>query len=93
MKAIYLNTELARPIGIVNGTSVNLKRKPRTYGKASDCIVTHADGTQRLIPANPPRTPRTSVNGKPRTHTVKLDAIDTANLRDRRVNRFGQVIG
>lgn len=44
-----LNTELARPIGIVDGTSVGGTRRPRTYQKSSPCLVTRADGSQYVI--------------------------------------------
>lgn len=65
---LKLNTELARPIGIVDGTSVGGTRRPRVTTRAlSDTLVTRADGSTYIIPrratsSHARRTTRTFVS-------------------------------
>lgn len=64
---LKLNNELARPIGIVDGTSVGGTRSPRVACRAlSDTLVTRADGSTYIIPRRSTksaarRTTRTTV--------------------------------
>lgn len=58
MNTLKLNNELARPIGIVDGTRPGgANKRPRSHCKAlTDCRVTRADGSTYTIAANAPRT-------------------------------------
>lgn len=63
-----LNNELARPIGIVDGTrqGYNGKRPRTTCIALTDCVVTSADGTTRIIA----RTARKGTTGRAKARTT-----------------------
>jgi hypothetical protein len=49
-KVLYLNSELAIPIGINDGTRIGGTRKPRmSDGIHHPCLVTRSDGSQYVI--------------------------------------------
>lgn len=79
MRNVILTGSDLRALPAVNALNVTMAKRPRTRAKASDCIVTRADGTQYVIAArnnsNKPRTVKPRATG--------YDAVDLANLRDR----------
>jgi hypothetical protein len=81
---LLLNTELARPIGIVDGTRPGgSNRRPRaTCIALTDCVVTYADGSTRTIARS--TTSPTTTKGRttaPRIRTITASRAD----RDRAI--------
>lgn len=79
MNAVYLNKELARPIGIVDATRVGgARRRPRTTTLGlTDTTVTRADGTGYTIARS--TRPRAGTR-KRTTRTIAPDTTRRANM-------------
>lgn len=77
-QVLYLNSELAIPIGINDGTRVGGRRKPRlSDGISHPCLVTRQDGSQYIITTtrNVKRLARQAIAEVP---AHKLTAADLA---------------
>lgn len=77
-QVLYLNSELAIPIGINDGTRVGGRRKPRiSDGVHHPCLVTRQDGSQYVITTtrNVKRMARQAIAETP---AHKLTAADLA---------------
>jgi hypothetical protein len=90
LHAIKLNTELARPIGIVDGTRPGgSNRRPRCTTLAlTDCIVTYADGTTRTIAAT--RNPRSTRSTAPQKRSTPI-VRDYTNRHDTDVSLMARM--
>lgn len=91
MHAIKLNNELARPIGIVDGTRAGgSNRRPRTTTLAlTDCVVTYQDGTTRTIAAT--RTPRTRLHTAPQKRTAVVRGYNRLDTDVSLMARMGSI--
>lgn len=84
MRHAKLNNELARPIGIVDGTSVGGTRRPRTHTRAlSDTVVTHADGSTYVIARR-----SNASNARKHTRRTVLAESTRADMKYQPVSRY-----
>jgi hypothetical protein len=88
MKNAKLNNELARPIGIVDGTSVGGTRRPRVTTRGlTDCVCYDADGNVIRTIARTTRT--NSYKTAQKKNRVRI-IEDTYSYSDR-LAQFGAI--